>query len=166
MGLVSGSVSSLVNGVSQQPPWLRLPSPGAVQENFMSSLVDGLNRRPPTEHIARIQTAPLDPSACFIHTINRSEAEKYSVVLTNTGIKVFDLNDGSLKTVNAPHGLGYLATTTPKTSFACTTIADRWCAATSCSSRAIRARSRATAASARSRYAATTPAVCTLSSSA
>jgi len=124
MGLVSGSVSSLVNGVSEQPPWLRLPSQGSVQENFMSSLVDGLNRRPPTEHVARLQATPLAPTACFIHTINRSEAEKYSVVLTNGDLKVYDLADGSQKTVNFPNGKGYLSTSTPKTSFTCTTIAD------------------------------------------
>lgn len=124
MGLISGSVSSLVNGVSQQPPWLRLPSQGAVQENLMSSLVDGLIRRPPTEHVARLSATPISTTAAHLHTINRRDAEKYSVLLTNGDLKVYDLADGTEKTVAFPSGKAYLSATTPKTSFTCTTIAD------------------------------------------
>ena len=122
MGLVSGSVSSLVNGVSQQPPWMRLTSQGERQENAISSLVDGVYRRPPTEHVARISATPFGDA--FLHTINRDTDRRYSVVITDGDLRVFDLADGSEKTVNFPNGADYLEAATPQSSFACTTIAD------------------------------------------
>lgn len=123
MGLVSGSVGSLINGVSEQPAWLRLPSQGSLQENMVSSLVDGLTRRPPTEHVARASASAL--GAAFFHTINNSSTQRYSVVLTNGNLRVFDLSDGSEKTVNFPNGKAYLNVTgAPVSSFTCTTIAD------------------------------------------
>jgi hypothetical protein len=122
MGLVSGSVNSLVNGVSQQPPWMRLPSQGELQENAISSLVDGVVKRPPTEHVARLSATAFDEA--FLHTINRASDQRYSVVITDGDLRVFDLIDGSEKTVAFPNGKSYLDADTPETSFACTTIAD------------------------------------------
>ncbi len=49
--LVSDSVPSLINGVSQQPPSLRLPSQVGEQINAHSSEVDGLRKRPPLEFL-------------------------------------------------------------------------------------------------------------------
>src|SRR5690242_13751583 len=115
MGLVSGSISSLVNGVSQQPPWMRLPSQGERQDNAISSLVEGVSRRPPTEHVARISEDPFGDA--FLHTINRDTDRRYSVVITDGDLKVFDLTDGSEQTVAFPNGKDYLAATTPETSF-------------------------------------------------
>lgn len=122
MGLVSGSITSLVNGVSQQPDWMRLPSQGTIQENAMSSLVQGMTRRPPTEHIARV--SPTTFGDAFLHTINRDSSHQYSVVLTNGNLRVFDMADGSEKTVAFPSGKAYLNSASPSTMFACTTIAD------------------------------------------
>ena len=51
MALVSKSIPNLINGVSQQPPTLRLESQGEEQENGLSDVVDGLKKRPPTEFI-------------------------------------------------------------------------------------------------------------------
>ena len=45
MGLVSKSIPNFVNGVSQQPPSLRLESQGEVQENGLSDVVDGLKKK-------------------------------------------------------------------------------------------------------------------------
>ena len=42
--------------------------------------------------------------------INRDTTERYTVVVTETGIRVFDMN-GVEKTVTAPAGWGYLADT-------------------------------------------------------
>ena len=47
------SIPNMFNGVSQQPPALRLPSQANIQENGMSSVVDGLSKRPPTRHVAK-----------------------------------------------------------------------------------------------------------------
>ena len=90
MPLVSGAIPNLINGVSQQPPSLRLPTQGEIQENGLSSVVRGLEKRPGTQHIAEIDSN-FNDSTAFIHTIQRDESEAYVAVLTDNNIKVFDL---------------------------------------------------------------------------
>ncbi len=90
MPLVSGAIPNLINGVSQQPPSLRLPTQGEVQENGLSSVVRGLEKRPGTQHINEIDTNFTDTTA-FIHTIQRDEEEAYVAVLSNQSVKIFDL---------------------------------------------------------------------------
>ena len=90
MPLVSGAIPNLINGVSQQPPSLRLPTQGEIQENGLSSVVRGLEKRPGTQHIAEIDNNFTDSSA-FIHTIQRDETEAYVAVLTDNSVKVYDL---------------------------------------------------------------------------
>ena len=90
MPLVSGAIPNLINGVSQQPPSLRLPTQGEIQENGLSSVVRGLEKRPGTQHIAEIDTNFTDSSA-FIHTIQRDETEAYVTVMSNQSLKVYDL---------------------------------------------------------------------------
>ncbi len=97
MSLRSGNIPSLVQGVSQQPAALRLPTQLDLQENCHSSVVEGLIRRPPTEHRAKISDTALE--GAFTHVINRDTTERYHVIVNNAGIKVFDL-DGEEKTVS------------------------------------------------------------------
>ncbi len=97
MALTSGSISSLIQGVSQQPKALRLPSQLETQENCYSSPVEGLTNRPPTEHIAKISATPLEEA--LLHTINRSADQRFKAILSNGGVQVFDL-DGVQKTIN------------------------------------------------------------------
>jgi hypothetical protein len=119
--LISQSIPNLVNGVSQQPFTLRLASQAELQENGLSTTSQGLRKRPPTKHLKKILTGSY--TNAYIHTINRDENERYIVVITNGGLKVFDLN-GNEKTVNFPNGAGYLAATDPATSFRAVTVAD------------------------------------------
>jgi hypothetical protein len=121
VGLVNRSIPNLYNGVSQQPPSLRLTSQASEQINGLSSVVFGLSKRPNTSHIAKLSTAVLEDS--FVHTINRDNSEQYKVIITNGGIKVYDIA-GVEQTVSTPDGLGYLVATDPLTSFACVTVAD------------------------------------------
>ena len=97
MALTSGNISSLIQGVSQQPQALRTPSQLEAQENCYSSPVEGLTNRPPTEHIAKISTEPLDDA--LMHTINRSTTQRYKAILANGWVDVFGL-DGVQKTIN------------------------------------------------------------------
>lgn len=119
--LVNKSLPALYNGVSQQPPTLRLPSQGEVQVNGFSSVVDGQRKRPPTEHLALLTGTDL--SGAYLHTINRDVTERYLVVLTDGDLRVFDL-DGNEKTVAFPNGKAYLDVTNPRTDFVCITVAD------------------------------------------
>ena len=119
--LVSSSIQNLLNGISQQPDTVRLPNQANIQENGLSDVVFGLGKRPPTEHIAKLSTAT--DVAVKTHLINRSEIEEYQILITNGGIKAYTLA-GVEKTVVAPSGLTYLATTTPQTDINCITVAD------------------------------------------
>ena len=79
MSLVSSTIPNLINGVSQQPPEIRLPSQCEVQENGISSVVNGLEKRPGTEHVKKLDVASI--SGAFIHTIQRDEDESYTLVV-------------------------------------------------------------------------------------
>jgi len=119
--IISTTIPNLINGISQQPPALRLASQANEQVNGYSSVVDGLRKRPGTRHIKRLPIEIDGPA--YLHTINRDGDEKYLVVITQGSIRVFDL-EGNEKTVTYPHGNGYLQTMNPLEDFRCVTVAD------------------------------------------
>lgn len=117
MALVSKNIPNLINGVSQQPPALRLETQGEVQENGLSDVVDGLKKRPPTVfkkqfvktqswtqvgggNLTASNTTPLNMTGSFTHTYKRSDDEQYTVVVfpnqTTGQIYVYDI-DGNLR---------------------------------------------------------------------
>jgi len=121
MSLVSAAIPNLINGVSQQPPSLRLKTQAELQENALSSVVTGLSKRPPTEHIADLGQLT-DADSAFVHTIRRDENEFYTLVITQSSIRVFD-KDGTERQVNGD--ASYLNNlTNPSEELAATTIAD------------------------------------------
>jgi len=121
MSLVSAGIPNLINGVSQQPPSLRLKTQAELQENALSSVVTGLQKRPPTEHLASLGSLT-NAEKAFIHTIRRDENEFYTLIVTTDDIRVFDKN-GVEKQVNGSAAyLGGL--TNPSDEVRATTIAD------------------------------------------
>ena len=123
MALISQSIPNLINGVSQQPPSLRLSTQAELQENGLSNVVTGLSKRPSSSHIADLGTIS-DLDKAFIHTIRRDENEFYSMVIDTAGtIRVFD-KDGVSKTVtnNAASYLSGLSI--PSKELAAVSIAD------------------------------------------
>ena len=104
--LVSYTIPSLIQGVSQQPDAQREPSQGEVQVNGMSSLAEGLRKREGSEVIAKVSTTSFGD--VYFHQIQRDAGEKYLVVVGKTAIKVFDLS-GNQKTVSAPYGYSYFS---------------------------------------------------------
>lgn len=108
--LISSPIPNLVNGVSQQPDALRLASQCEEQTNFSSSVIEGLKRRSGYEHVARLSAFAgfSDWDNLFIHTINRDSVERYLMVILSDDLKVFDLVDGTERTVNFPQGKSYL----------------------------------------------------------
>jgi hypothetical protein len=123
MALISQSIPNLINGVSQQPPSLRLNTQAELQENGLSNVVTGLSKRPSSQHIADLGVINNIDKA-FIHTIRRDENEFYSMVVDTAGtINVFD-KDGVSKTVtnNAASYLSGL--TDPSQELAAVSIAD------------------------------------------
>ena len=121
MALVSKKIPNLINGVSQQPPALRLPSQAETQENGLSDIVDGLKKRPPVTGLNNLKVpdstyvegtnlvdssvvlVPLSESvlsSSYIHTYKRSTDEQYTVIYeagqTTPRLNVFDIN-GNLR---------------------------------------------------------------------
>jgi hypothetical protein len=120
--LVSYTIPSLIQGISQQPDAQREPSQGEIQINGMSSLAEGLRKREGSQAIAKVSTTGFGD--VYFHQILRDSIEKYLVVVGKTAIKVFDL-DGNEKAVSAPYGYGYLSSVvSAKGDIRAATIAD------------------------------------------
>ena len=104
--LVSITIPSLVQGISQQPDGQRDPTQGEIQVNGVSSVAEGLRKRDGSRVLAKLSDTSFGDA--FIHSILRDEKEEYLAVITKTGIRVFDLA-GNEKTVSSPGGHGYLS---------------------------------------------------------
>ena len=121
MALISQSIKNLKGGISQQPDILRYPEQGAVQINGWSSETEGLQKRPPSLFIKTLGAAGSIGAQPFVHMINRDAAEKYYMVFTGTGIKVFGF-DGREYAVNGD--IGYVQTSKPREDLRVITVAD------------------------------------------
>lgn len=82
MARLTGSIPNMINGVSQQPDAIRLPSQAESQVNAYSTVAKGLIKRPPLEHVAKISSSQSD--SAFIHLVNRDVDERF-VVIYDTG---------------------------------------------------------------------------------
>ena len=120
--LFTSTVPNLIQGVSQQPDAQRDPSQAELQINAVSSSAEGLRKRDPTQTLARVSSTSLGD--VFVHAILRDRSERYLAVISNSTVKVFDL-DGVAQTVSAPSGYGYLSgVTDAKRQLRCGTVAD------------------------------------------
>lgn len=122
MSLVTDTVSNVYNGVSQQAPQVRHTSQSEAITNYISSIAEGLRKRNPRKHLAKVSTAT--PGAAFLHTINRDTNQRYSVIVTNGDLAVYDKATGAAQTVSFPSGKAYLTAASPADDFAAVTVAD------------------------------------------
>ncbi len=96
MPLISGTVPSLINGISQQPATLRMPNQGESQKNGFSHVARGLQKRPCTEHVAKIiGVTSSNSNDVFIHTIRRSEEEAYALIIKGGNSPTANSNKGN-----------------------------------------------------------------------
>lgn len=122
MPLVSYNIPHLVNGVSQQPDALRLPTSCEEMINGWPSLVSGLSKRPPSEHINSIDLE-ID-NDCAGHLITRSDNKQYFVLVSDRSISVID-EDGISQSVTYPNGKSYIDTVgSPSKSIKFLTVGD------------------------------------------
>lgn len=121
MSLITSNVPNMVNGVSQQPQSLRLPSQGDIQENGLSSISEGLRKRPAFRHVAKMLDEKIGDS--YVHVINRDKSERYVVTIYDGDIRVFDI-EGYEMVVNKPDGKDYLKSSDPSKDFDTITVAD------------------------------------------
>jgi hypothetical protein len=98
MPLLVNSVPNLAQGVSQQPDNLRYPGQCDEQVNAWATVVEGLVKRPNTRHIGKLFTSSNQDNA-HVQIIDRDETNRFVSVIDNNDLSVFDLNDGSEKTV-------------------------------------------------------------------
>ncbi len=106
MSLRTRTLPALYNGVSQQPPILRSSDQQQEELNTWAALANGVGKRPPTEFLSAVNGQILENT--YIHYINRDVSERYVVLITPEGVRVFEHDTGIEKTVNAPGGFGYL----------------------------------------------------------
>ena len=128
MPLITSAIPNLINGVSQQPPALRLASQAEEVVNCMPSPVEGLKKRPPLSHVKRLFTGSAGTHRPFVHMVSRTDDINYIVIIQDGAIKVANL-DGTLKEVGngltTPDGASYLDVTgKPSEQFRVASIAD------------------------------------------
>jgi len=126
--LVGRALSSLINGVSQQPSHIRLPSQGTAQENVLSKVVEGITRRPPSEHVVKLINAAEATGGYHVHIYDRDGTEQYVIFLSdNAKPAVYDFA-GNAATVSEPDGHAYMnfdtAATNAKDAFRAITVGD------------------------------------------
>lgn len=108
--LVQGSIDTLTQGVSQQPPHLRSVGQGEVQLNGWSSPVDGLCKRRPSQYVGKIVPVPV--TDFYLETMPVTDGERYSVFLypSNGKTRLQILRNGVTCAVDV-HGAGLSAVT-------------------------------------------------------
>lgn len=112
---VDGSLKSLLQGVSQQPPRDRLPGQCTAQVNMSADPVTGLTRRPPTDLVGELVTTANVNSWFDFETKN---GNKYVAAFYNNTLGIWNINaQAQALTINAD-AAAYLTGSTSK--FVCT----------------------------------------------
>jgi len=126
MPLISSSIPNLINGVSQQPPALRLASQAEQVINCMPSPVEGLKKRPPLHHVSKLFNGSAGSNRPYVQLVERDGGIRYIVIIQDGAIKVADLPSGTLATPTATtDDLNYLDVTgVPSEQFRVASIAD------------------------------------------
>ena len=81
MPLISSSIPNLINGVSQQPPALRLASQAEAVINCLPSPVEGLKKRPPLHHVAKLFNGSAGSKRPFIQLVERDGGISYIIIM-------------------------------------------------------------------------------------
>lgn len=104
MSKVDGSLKSLLQGVSQQPPRDRLAGQCTVQLNMSSDPVTGLTRRPPTDLVGGLGVSS---DVRGFHHFETRNGSKFLAYFRDGGIRVTDFNtdavDVTVNTDAAPY---------------------------------------------------------------
>jgi len=104
-GPIEVKVDSLIQGISQQPPHLRLTGQAEEQINGWSSPVEGLCKRNPMRLNAKVLSTPV--TDFFMEMMNVISDERYSVMVFPDGANtnLFITLDGQPVTIDV-HGTG------------------------------------------------------------
>lgn len=120
----NGSISNLLQGVSQQPRSERRPEQLEAQVNCISSVTEGLGKRQGTSILTSGSLTDYPSNAAY-YTYDRGDGlERYSIVVKSGVIKVTDLLTGLDKTVDLNGHSAYITSTAPNNDFRFHTVAD------------------------------------------
>lgn len=107
-------IPNLINGVSTQPPPLRLASQAEEQINCWGTVAEGLRKRPPTRKETTL--SPSSGAASIYHLFDTgSPGGGIYFSIFNGILHATKATSGQNLTVTAPNGFGYLAGATPET---------------------------------------------------
>ncbi len=101
--LLSQSIGSLINGISEQPANLRQESQAEAQVNCTSDVAKGVRRRFPFEHVApnsaqtdlTSQLGSLPTDGYFTHIIDLGAGKRFVLFIEDGTLHVFDLANGN-----------------------------------------------------------------------
>ena len=126
MPLISSSIPNLINGVSQQPPALRLASQAEAVINCLPSPVEGLKKRPPLHHVNKLFSGSAGANRPFVQLVERDGGISYIVIIQDGAIKVVDLTTNqAIVPTSTTTDLNYLDVTgIPSEQFRVASIAD------------------------------------------
>jgi hypothetical protein len=79
-------VPSLHNGISEQPPSVRLPNQVETCQNVIFSVRDGASKRPGTWIERKFDSTGMTNQGCKLHTIDRDPTEQYHVLVGTGGV--------------------------------------------------------------------------------
>jgi len=123
MALTTSAWARPIQGVSQQPPKIRLEGQASVQENAVSSVVSGLLKRQGTVRIATLTNA--FPKDTAYHYYNRGTGEEYIIAIPPNSLpRVFDIFGNELIVENQLLNIEYISTPNPEKDIRFSTISD------------------------------------------
>lgn len=104
--LIRGSIDTLTQGISQQPPHLRQVGQGEKQINGWSSPVSGLQKRRPTIYVNRLSSTPIEDF--YLETMPVKSGERYQVFIYPSSpdkVRMSIVNNGKPVNIDV-HGHG------------------------------------------------------------
>ena len=126
MSRVSGRVPSVLQGMTQQPPELRLPVHGKVQINGVSSTTFGLGKRTGTDHVKFLSGLNLsqdEGARTWTSFLVRDSGERY-ILVYHTSLRIFGVDGKEYVVQFDPGAEAYLRAENPRRALTSMTLAD------------------------------------------
>lgn len=123
MSLTTSAWDRPIQGVSQQPPKVRLGGQCSIQENAVSSVVSGLVKRPGTKRVGSL--APSFPADSAYYYYSRGTGEEYFIITPPNSVPtVFDIEGNELVVENELPNNAYVGISNPSRDLRFSTISD------------------------------------------
>lgn len=123
MPLINSIVPSMVQGMSQQAPELRLPSQGDYQLNGFSHQTFGLGKRLGTDHIKILSNVDFSYRV-WANWVSRDDYEKYLLMYDGSRLRAFGLEGTEYDVIGTQAAFDYLNSSFPPSDLLSVSIAD------------------------------------------